>query len=145
MGSLLCHAPCGGTTHAVGSKGCGTLRGSGPSPFIVRHHSIPPHYHQYHYHHHHYHHYHHYNGDLPLATPRASFGDVTQCDPISVVDPFILLSPSLHTSAAHCSMSFASAPAWEGKFSGRGVTHRPHKAMQSDKRSRGGLREKRVL
>lgn len=28
----LCHAVCGGTTHAVGSKGCGTLRASGPPP-----------------------------------------------------------------------------------------------------------------
>lgn len=59
-----------------------------PPPFIERDHSISLHYH----------HYHHYNRDLPLETPRARCGNVTRCDPISVVD--IHPSPSLHTSTA---------------------------------------------
>lgn len=86
-----CHAVCGGTTHAVGSKGCGTLRGSGPPPPSLRGTTQSPHITtNYHCHHHQYNH---YNRDLPLATSRAGCGNVTRCDPISLVDPFILHSP----------------------------------------------------
>lgn len=130
------HAPSGGTTHAVGSKRvwhvhdneeeevapsfCATPLNPPTLPTTTTCH---------------HHHHHHYNGDLPLATPRATCGNVTRCDPITVVDHSFFFPLPCTPPLRLCSTSIVSALAVGGEVLGHGreLVIRT-KVMQSDKK-----------